>query len=165
MKYFVTTDGYKLSVRETGKDMSQFPDFKPFTAEQLAFYKAHPHATPLQIKNMKMPEIASFDLTLYKKEKLSILSEISLYTLHRFVEEYQFNNAVRSMAKGGTDTFYSLREAEEILETYDRIGWVCRTKFYETKKQINEATAKEQVDEIIDNAVTYYHTMQHEKTT
>lgn len=168
MLFFIKTNKNRLLIQEGPESLQHLTGFTPFTEEQVAFYEAYPEASVQEIKQCKLMEIsAPYVPTLEEeqKEAVSFLSQYSLNTLDRFVSAYQLANAQCSVLwaesnNKGEPPIYDLKTAQGYIDTYLRIGGLCRAKFYEAKGLIESAVNKTEIEEIKASAISYYDTLE-----
>ena len=168
MLFFIKTNKNRLLIHEGSESLKNLTGFTPFTEEQVAFYEAHPEASVQEIKQCRLIDIsAPYVPTLEEEQKaaVSFLSQYSLNTLDRFVSAYQLANAQCSVLwaesnNKGEPPIYDLETAKGYIDTYLRIGGLCRAKFYETKGLIESAVNKAEIEEIKASAISYYDTLE-----
>lgn len=144
------------------------PAFTPLTEEQIAFYRANPTASIVEVEKCELnppyiPDEPSFSEV--QSTAIAVISEKSLVTLDKFVSAYQLANAQCSVLwaesnNKGEPPIYDLKTAQGYIDTYLRIGGLCRAKFYETKRLIESAVNKAEIEEIKASAISYYDTLE-----
>lgn len=168
MLFFIKTNKNKLFIHEGAEVLKNLTGFTPLTEEQVAFYETHPDASTQEIQHCKLIEISvPYVPTLEEQQKkaVSFLSQYSLNTLDRFVSAYQLANAQCSVLwaesnNKGEPPIYDLTTAQGYIDTYLRVGGLCRDKFYEAKGLIESAVNNAEIEEIKASAISYYDTLE-----
>ena len=131
-------------------------------AEQLAFFATHRRATYDEIWNARervplVPEPAAEpSLEELKAQKLKELSELSLEVLGWHVSEYQLMNARLSLEAEAGDKIYDDGKSAAVVETYLRIGKLCRTAYYEAKAEIEACECATDLNDVYERWKEYY---------
>lgn len=144
------------------------PAFVPLTEEQIAFYNENPTASVAEVEKCELnPPYIPVEPTFEEVQSTAIaeISHKSLATLDRFVSAYQLANAQCSVLwadsnSKGEPPIYDLATAQGYIDTYLRIGGLCRAKFYEVKGLIESAANKSEIEEIKASAISYYDTLE-----
>lgn len=160
MRYiYFDTDHKKVITftREISKE-----GFIRLNAEQEAFFKANRRASYDEIRNAQkyvppVPEPAPEPtLEELKSEKLKELSELSLEVLGWHVSEYQLMNARLSLEAEAGDKIYDDGKSAAVVETYLRIGKLCRTAYYEAKAEIEACECATDLNDVYERWKEYY---------
>lgn len=143
------------------------PAFVPLSDEQTAFYTANPTASVAEVEKCELnPPYIPVEPTFEEIQAQAIkeISKKSLETLDRFVSAYQLANAQCSILwaenSKGESPIYDLATAQGYIDTYLRIGGLCRAKFYEVKGLVESAANKAEIEEIKASAISYYDTLE-----
>lgn len=125
------------------------PAYVPLSEEQAAFLESNPDANVHEVRQCALTPsytLQPIPLANYKAEKIKEVSDYSLATLGKHVSMYQFANAYISLNGGD---IYDTATATEYMNTYKRIGLLCRRKYYELEAAIEGAASPEEVDGIV----------------
>lgn len=142
------------------------PNFVKLTDAQMAFYNEHPNASVTEVVNCAMAEpYVQLQPTLQeiKEKAIMEIDEYSRNTMGQFVDSLQLANAQCSLlfAQSKAETpIYDTSKAQEVVDTYLRIGNICRTKYHATEDAINAASSDADVDAIVAEAKSYYDNIQ-----
>lgn len=143
------------------------PAFVPLTEEQIAFYNENPTASVAEVEKCELnPPYIPVEPTFEEIQTQAIkeISKKSLETLDRFVSAYQLANAQCSILwaenSKGESPIYDIETAQGYIDTYLRIGGLCRAKFYEVKGLVESAANKAEIEEIKASAISYYDTLE-----
>ena len=158
-RYF---DTEKKKVISTSKELKGNDALIRLNAEQEAFFKANRRASYDEIRNAQkyvppVPEPAPEPtLEELKSEKLKELSELSLEVLGWHVSEYQLMNARLSLEAEAGDKIYDDGKSAAVVETYLRIGKLCRTAYYEAKAEIEACECATDLNDVYERWKEYY---------
>lgn len=144
--YFANNKIIKL---RKAADLRLNPSFIPLTAEQSDFLAAHPDASVHEVRHCTLASAHTMQappLEEYKSEKIKEMSDYSLATLGKHVSMYQFANAYISLNGG---SIYDTETAQNHMKTYERIGAICREKYYSILSAIEKAATAAEVDDIV----------------
>lgn len=146
----------------TSKELKGNDALIRLNAEQEAFFKANRRASYDEIRNAQkyvppVPEPAPEPtLEELKSEKLKELSELSLEVLGWHVSEYQLMNARLSLEAEAGDKIYDDGKSAAVVETYLRIGKLCRTAYYEAKAEIEACECATDLNDVYERWKEYY---------
>lgn len=123
-----------------------FPAYQPLTAEQSAFYEAHPNASVIEVLRCEIfvPDpIPEPTLEEARASAKKTLSDLSLATLDKFAHVYQVANAQASLfvlAKDPTAaTVYDAKHASDVMTVYNAVGKDLRDMYKEAETDIDAA--------------------------
>lgn len=162
-RYF---DTEKKKVISTSKELKGNDALIRLNAEQEAFFKANRRASYDEIRNAQkyvppVPEPAPEPtLEELKAQKLKELSELSLEVLGWHVSEYQLMNARLSLEAADPDKIYDDTKSAAVVETYLRIGKLCRTAYYEAKAEIEACESVTGLNEVYERWKEYYNSIE-----
>lgn len=168
MLFFVKTNKNKIYIQDWPETKLGKKNFTPLTEEQIAFYESNPDASVFEVQNCKLyePYIPEEpELIEVQTQAIDFIKQYSLNTMDRFVSAYQLANAQCSILwaeKGnkGEVPIYDEETAQNYINTYLRIGGLCRAKFYEVRELIESVTNKSEIEEIKASAISYYDTLE-----
>ena len=158
-RYF---DTQKKGVISVVHEIVESDRFVRLNAEQLAFFATHRRASYDEIWNAReyvppTPEPAAEpSLEELKAQKLKELSELSLEVLGWHVSEYQLMNARLSLEAEAGDKIYDDGKSAAVVETYLRIGKLCRTAYYEAKAEIEACESVTVLNDVYERWKEYY---------
>lgn len=150
----------------TSKELKGNDALIRLNAEQEAFFNENRRATYDEIWNAEKyvpptpepaPEPTLEDL---KSEKLKELSDLSLEVLGGHVSEYQLMNARLSLGAAAPDKIYDDTKSEAVVETYLRIGKLCRTAYYEAKAEIEACESVTVLNDVYERWKEYYNSIE-----
>ena len=130
-----------------------------FTQEQEEYYESHPNATVWEVQNLyeaPKPYTPIVSLEDFKEQKREALSQYSFDTLHKYVKDYQVFNAECSIRANGENTFYTLQQANEILDKYNLYGRICRKIYYTFINLCDRCNENHIVDNLYGNCIDLY---------
>lgn len=162
-RYF---DTEKKRVISTTHDIVESERFVRLNAEQEAFFNENRRASYSEIWNAEKyvpptPEPAAEpSLEELKAQKLKELSELSLEVLGWHVSEYQLMNARLSLEAEAGDKIYDDGKSAAVVETYLRIGKLCRTAYYEAKAEIEACECTTDLNDVYERWKEYYNSIE-----
>ncbi len=162
-RYF---DTEKKKVISTSKELKGNDALIRLNAEQEAFFNENRRATYDEIWNAEKyvpptPEPAPEPtLEELKAQKLKELSDLSLEVLGGHVSEYQLMNARLSLEAAAPDKIYDDTKSEAVVETYLRIGKLCRTAYYEAKAEIEACESVTVLNDVYERWKEYYNSIE-----
>lgn len=158
-RYFDTDRKVVIS---TTKKIKESERFVRLNAEQEEFFLENRRASYDEIWNAEKyvpptPEPAPEPtLEELKAQKLKELSELSLEVLGGHVSEYQLMNARLSLEAATADKIYDDTKSAAVIETYLRIGKLCRTAYYEAKAEIEACESETGLNDVYERWKGYY---------
>lgn len=150
----------------TSKELKGNDALIRLNAEQEAFFNENRRATYDEIWNAEKyvpptPEPAPEPtLEELKAQKLKELSDLSLEVLGGHVSEYQLMNARLSLEAAAPDKIYDDTKSEAVVETYLRIGKLCRTAYYEAKAEIEACESVTVLNDVYERWKEYYNSIE-----
>lgn len=132
----------------------------PLTMRQVERWQENPRAHWSQIMNgqppVEPPTPAEPTLEELKAEAVKRLSDLSLEVLGWHVSEYQLMNARLSLEAEAGDKIYDDGKSAAVVETYLRIGKLCRTAYYEAKAEIEACECATDLNDVYERWKEYY---------
>lgn len=163
--YFDTVNKRVISSK---RELTESDSIVKLNAEQMAFFDKNRTASYEEIWNAKKNEPVVYEpyvapeptLEESKAEALKELSQLSLEILGSHVSEYQLVNARLSLDAEEYDKIYDDDKSEAVVETYLRIGKLCRTAYYEAKAEIEACESVTVLNDVYERWKEYYNSIE-----
>ena len=159
-------DTIKKRVISSKRELTESESIVKLNAEQKAFFEQHRRASYEEIWNAQKyvpptpeptPEPTLDEL---KAQTLKELSDLSLEVLGGHVSEYQLMNARLSLEAADPDKLYDATKSAAVVETYLRIGKLCRTAYYEAKAEIEACESVTVLNDVYERWKEYYNSIE-----
>jgi hypothetical protein len=115
--------------------------FKKLTTKQKKFHAEHPDAKYAEIMSCEITDAPELSLEDYKKERLSILSAMSIDRSEELIPAYRLRNLISGVYDETTDP-----KSSELLGEIKRVDSALRDEYYRLKSEMDAAESVEDVD-------------------
>lgn len=160
-KYFVTSQRKNTVIVELVSVPKGYEDkYIELTEEQLKFLEENPAANPDEVqqckKYTKETTVIEESLEQYKERQIIEISDLSLRTSKKKINDYQFLNAQASLLTDEDKSIYSHDKANEIIAEYNTVGKLCRDKYYGFVEDLNSCTTMQAAKACVENIIQWY---------
>lgn len=134
---------------ETATVKIYLEDWQELTSEEIDIYESNNYKRIIKFGNIyKFDNIDDFDLEQYKRIKIDLISGESFTLGEQIIPDYKYRNCLISKGLVERNEPPIYENYIEIMHQYEDLRRDLRNEFYRCKFLIENATTKEEIDNI-----------------